>query len=109
MSSTRYHDPIALQQLPDVDAAVTSAASLAELVAFCRQQRLKPAVYTGIYITLARNACIGAAQHNAYQEASPMFYQHAHCTCSIASGFASSIVHSCVEQQSRQHPLLSAQ
>jgi hypothetical protein len=47
MSSTRHHDPSVLQKLPDVTTAVTSAASLDELVAFCRQQRLKPTVYTG--------------------------------------------------------------
>jgi hypothetical protein len=49
MSSTRHHDFSVLQTLPDVTTAVTSAASLEELVAFCRQQRLKPTVYTGRY------------------------------------------------------------
>lgn len=47
MSYTRHHDSSVLHQLPDVDAALNSAASLAELVAFCSQQRLKPTVYTG--------------------------------------------------------------
>lgn len=48
MSYTRHHDSSVLHQLPDVDAALNSAASLAELVAFCSQQRLKPTVYTGM-------------------------------------------------------------
>jgi hypothetical protein len=47
MPSLRYHDSSALQELPDVIAAVDSAASLEELVTFCSRQRLKPTVYTG--------------------------------------------------------------
>ncbi|KAF6235938.1 hypothetical protein COO60DRAFT_492118 [Scenedesmus sp. NREL 46B-D3] len=47
MSSTRHHDSSVLQKVPGVNAAVNSAASLEELVSFCRQQRLKFTVYTG--------------------------------------------------------------
>jgi hypothetical protein len=78
-SSARYHEPSVLQQLPDVHAAVTSAASLAELVAFCGQQRLKPTVYTGEIFTWASIVMqyVPSCNHGFQRTlSSPMFHQH---------------------------------